>query len=139
MECSSCLFNLRISPCCGSTNLERMCRSGDVRHTPQLEMEERDMNDNFDRIRDIQKKLADLPCPSCGWHKQLALILRYAGHGACCLFIAYCKSCQIKYIVDQDAAPFIRRDTHGFSTNSLARNLSQHASLQEMPCNVAKK
>ncbi len=97
------------------------------------------MNDNFDRIRDIQAKLAGLLCPSCGWHNQLALILRYAGHGEGCLFIAYCKSCQIKYIVDQDAAPFIRRDTHGLSTNSLARNLSQHASLQKVQCNIVQK
>jgi len=90
------------------------------------------MNDGFDRIRDIQAKLAKLSCPSCRWERGLALILRYAGHGESCLFIASCKSCQMKYPVNRDTADFMLIDNHGLSTNSFQRNPGHHTSLRSV-------
>ncbi len=78
------------------------------------------MNNDFDRIRDIQAKLAKLPCPSCP-QQRLALVLRYNGHKGRWLFIAFCKSCRMEYAVDPDTVHFL--DDQGPHANSLQRNL----------------
>lgn len=53
------------------------------------------MNYDLDHIRRIQTNLAALPCRTCR-RQGLALLLRYDGNGGCCLFDAFCKTCQKK-------------------------------------------
>jgi len=60
------------------------------------------MKIDFDRIRDLQTKLARLPCFSCQ-QQRLALVLRYDVYKEECLLSAFCQSCQMKYAIDPDA------------------------------------
>jgi len=63
--------------------------------------EEHVMNYDFDQIRRIQTQLAELRCRVCR-QEGLALLLRYDRNGGRCLFIAFCKACQLKDPVDPD-------------------------------------
>ncbi len=57
------------------------------------------MNYDLDHIRRIQTQLADLHCRACRG-QGLALLLRYDGYQGRCLFMAFCKVCQMKDPVD---------------------------------------
>ncbi len=59
------------------------------------------MNYHLDDIRRIQTQLAEIPCRVCG-RQGLALLLRYDGHQGRCLFMAFCKACQMKDLVEPD-------------------------------------
>lgn len=61
------------------------------------------MNYDLDHIRRIQAELAALPCRACRG-QGLALLLRYDGYEGRCLFMAFCKVCQTKDLVDPDTA-----------------------------------
>ncbi|MEO8326486.1 MAG: hypothetical protein ABI618_11585 [Nitrospirota bacterium] len=60
------------------------------------------MKDNLDHIRRIQTQLAETPCRLCR-RQGLVLLLRYDGHKRRCLFIAFCKACQMKASVYPDS------------------------------------
>lgn len=61
------------------------------------------MDYNLDHIRRIQTQLAEIPCRVCR-RQGLALLLQYDGHKGRCLFMAFCKACQMKDPVDPDTA-----------------------------------
>jgi hypothetical protein len=61
------------------------------------------MNYDLDDIRYIQTLLAQLPCGVCR-RKGLVLLLRYNCHRGGCLFMAFCKACQMKHPITLDTA-----------------------------------
>lgn len=61
------------------------------------------MDYNLDHIRRIQTQLAEIPCQVCR-RQGLALLLQYDGHKGRCLFMAFCKACQMKDPVDPGTA-----------------------------------
>ena len=88
---SSLLFSVRQKSGFGSGGVEM---EGREREGPV-------MNYDLDHIRRIQTQLAELRCRVCR-QEGLALLLRYDGNGGRCLFIAFCKACQLKDPVDPD-------------------------------------
>jgi len=59
------------------------------------------MPHDFDRIADLQGKLAKLPCQSCQ-APRLALVLRCDADNETCEYSAFCQTCQKKYSIDAD-------------------------------------
>jgi len=57
-----------------------------------------------DLLNDVQLRLANLPCPSCGG-RGLDLRIRCDLDETECLYVAICDGCATEYLIDRDSAP----------------------------------